>query len=642
MAVTKSRAQRPMPSRRTVIQGSGAASLLGFLGCRPAAGPQTPAGARAGLGFRPIPTSHADTVVVPSGYRFQVVSAWGDPVVARAHVAFDPAADAAAQALAAGMGCDGMAYFPLPRGSEGANHGLLAVNYEYTDDGLLHPNGMDPWTADKAAKSKAAHGVGILEVARDGGGWQVVQGSQYGRRITADTAIEILGPAAGHPWMRTADDRKGRTVRGTFGNCACGKTPWGTYLTCEENVAPYFVNDSGALPRLQQRYGVGPSKDAWGFRWEDFDPRFDAGRYPTEPNRHGWVVEIDPYTPGSTPVKRTALGRMSHEGATVTLARDGRVVVYMGDDDFRSKFEHIYKFVSNRPYRRDDPVAETWGLLDDGTLYAARFDPDGTGWWLPLRVGEPGLDAEHGFPTQAEVVIDARTAADIAGATYMDRPEWIAVHPKTGEVFCSLTKNSLRGAGKPFGAAVPLGADAANPRAPNSMGHIIRWAEQDQDAGATKFSWNIFLLAGDPALPDPLKRGNVRGAVAFSMPDGLVFDHRGMLWICTDASAKDMATPEWGNIGNNQLLAADPATGEVKRFLTGPVGCEITGVTFVADGTTMFVNIQHPGEAPIPHPARNDPAQPKAHSSWPDGDAGTRPRSATIAISREDGGVIGA
>jgi secreted PhoX family phosphatase len=637
----KARGQRPTPSRRTVIQGTGAAALLGFLGCRPPPSPKNPADARArGMRFAPVPPSHADEVVVPAGYRYQVLSAWGDPVAAGA-AAFDPGADAAAQARAAGMGCDGMAFFPLPRGSTGAQHGLLAVNYEYTDDGLLHPNGMEPWTADKAAKSKAAHGVGVLEVARDAGGWRLVPGSAYGRRITADTLIAVSGPAAGHPWMRTADDRGGRTVHGTFGNCACGKTPWGTYLTCEENTAPYFINDAGEVPRLHQRYGVGPSKDAWAFRWEEFDPRFDAARYPNEPNRFGWVVEVDPYDPRATPMKRTALGRFSHEGATVTLARDGRVVVYMGDDDFRTKFEHIYKFVSRRPYRAGSSAAYCRELLDDGTLYAARFDADGRGWWLPLSVGEPGLDAAHGFPTQAEVVIDARTAADIVGATYMDRPEWIAVHPETGDVFCSLTNNSLRGSGKPFGAAIPLGADGANPRAPNSMGHIIRWAELDRDAGATQFTWSLFLLAGDPTLPDPLKRGNVRGAVAFSMPDGLVFDERGVLWICTDASAKDMATPDWANIGNNQLLAADPTTGEVKRFLTGPVGCEITGVTFAPGGTTMFVNIQHPGEPPIAHPARNDPSMPKALSSWPDGAAGTRPRSATIVISREDGGVIG-
>ena len=315
--------------------------------------------------------------------------------------------------------------------------------------------------------------------------------------------------------------------------------------------------------------------------------------------------------PKAAPVKRTALGRMAHEGATVTLARDGRVVVYMGDDDFRSKFEHIYKFVSRRPYVPGSGAAANRDLLDDGTLYVARFDAGGAGDWLPLRAGEGVLDAAHGFPSQAEVVIDARTAADLVGGTYMDRPEWIAVHPQSKEVYCTLTNNSLRGKGKPPGGDAPLGADAANPRAPNAMGHIIRWREQDGDAAATQFSWDIFLLAGDPASPDPQKRGNVAGGVAFAQPDGIVFDERGVLWIQTDASAQNMAGADWDRIGNNQMLAADTRTGEVRRFLTGPVGCEITGVTFAPGMRALFVNIQHPGESsavPV-RPQRPEPTQ---------------------------------
>ena len=632
-------------SRRTVVQAAAAASatsLLGFLGCNKAAPPPARPGdapAEPALGFAAVPPSRADAVVVPRGYRHQVLSAWGDPVVAGAG-AFTPDADAAAQAAAAGMGHDGMAFFPLPLSPSGAQRGLLAVNYEYTDDGLLHPNGMEPWTADKVAKSKAAHGVGIIEIAADNGSWRVVPDSLFGRRITADTPIALAGPAVGHEWMKTADDREGRTVRGTFSNCAFGKTPWGTYLTCEENVAAYFVKDTGDITRHQQRYGVGPSKDAWGFRWEEFDPRFDAARHPNEPNRHGWVVEIDPMDPKSTPVKRTALGRMSHEGATVTLARDGRVVVYMGDDDYRSKFEHIYKFVSRRAYVPGTGAAANRDLLDDGTLYVARFDAGGGGVWLPLRPGEGVLDAPHGFPSQAEVVIDARTAADLAGGTFMDRPEWIAIHPQSKDVYCSLTANSMRGKGKPVGGAALLGADAANPRAPNVMGHIIRWREHDGDAAATRFSWDIFLLAGDPKSTDPLKQGNVAGGVAFAQPDGLVFDDRGGLWIATDASSFSMAGRDWDGIGNNQLLAADTRTGEVRRFLTGPIGCEITGVTFAPGMRALFVNIQHPGE-PVGLQSRTHPNSPKAVSSWPDGDAGTRPRSATIVITRDDGGVIG-
>lgn len=352
-------------------------------------------------------------------------------------------------------------------------------------------------------------------------------------------------------------------------------------------------------------------------------------------------MEFDPYDPKSVPVKHTAMGRMAHEGAVLSLAPDGRVVYYMGDDDYRSKFEHIYKFVSKRPWVKGAGYAENQDILDEGTLYAARFHADGTGEWLELTQGRNGLTPERGFASQAEVVINARAAADVVGATYMDRPEWIAVHPRTREVYVSLSNNTARGKGKPLQQKDPLGADAANPRAPNLMGHIVRWREENGDPTATRFTWDVFLLAGDPAHPDPLKRGNVPGGVAFAQPDGLYIDRRGVLWIQTDSSAQLMASKDWENIGNNQMLAADPRTGEVRRFLTGPVGCEITGITFTPDQRTLFVNIQHPGEAPLPHPGRNDPKKPKAISAWPDGEKGGRPRSATIAIRRADGGIVG-
>jgi secreted PhoX family phosphatase len=332
---------------------------------------------------------------------------------------------------------------------------------------------------------------------------------------------------------------------------------------------------------------------------------------------------------------------MAHEGATVVVAPDKRVVIYMGDDDFRSKYEHIYKFVSRKPWVEGGGPKENEGILDDGTLYAARFDADGTGRWLELTPGMNGLTAEAGFPTLAEILINTRTAGDKAGATYMDRPEWIAVHPTTGEVYCTLTNNTARGAFSPSQQPEPLPADAANPRAPNLMGHIIRWREEAKDPAATRFSWDVFLLAGDPTDVDAVNRGNVPGGVAFAEPDGLAFDKRGRLWILTDSSAQNMARPQWDHIGNNQMLVADPASKTVRRFLTGPVGCEITGFQLTPDQRTLFVNIQHPGEAPRPHPGRNDPAKPKANSSWPDGDQGQRPRSATIAIQRKDGGIVG-
>jgi len=625
--------------RRELLGGSLGAAALGFLnGCG-----LTP-GAQQGplIGFASIPVSRADTVVVPEGYTWQVVNAWGDPIMAGApSFKNDASQSAAEQAMQSGMFHDGMHFFPLPKGSSSSTHALIGINYEYTDDNLLTTDGMANWSAEKVQKSKNAHGLGVYEARLEGGRWRTVADSRYGRRITADTPFLVKGPAAGHALMRTAEDPSGTRVRGTFQNCANGYTPWGTYLSCEENVTAYFVNDSGNIARLQDRYGVPTTKDSWGFRWHEFDERFDAAKHPNEPNRFGWVVEFDPYDPKSEPVKHTAMGRMAHEGAALSVANDGRVVYYMGDDDYRSKFEHIYKFVSQRPYKKGGSYAENSSVLDEGTLYAGKFNADGSGEWIELVHGRNGLTADGGFPSQAEVVIDARTAGDVVGATYMDRPEWIAVHPRSKEVYVTLSNNSSRGKGKPLHQSEPLGADAANPRAPNIMGHIVRWRETGGDPAATTFKWDVFLQAGEPTHNDPLKRGNVKGGVAFAQPDGCYIDPRGVLWIQTDSSAQSMATADWARLGNNQMVAADPSTGEVRRFLTGPVGCEVTAVQFTPDLRTMFINIQHPGEAPLAHPGRNDPSKPKAISSWPDGESGGRPRSATIAIRRKDGGLIG-
>ena len=627
-------------TRRDLLRGSLGLAAAAFLnGC------ESIQGAFGGgplIGFTPVPISKADTVVVPQEYTWHVVNAWGDPIMAGApDFKPDASQSAAEQATQSGMFHDGMHYFPLPKGSNSSTRGLVGINYEYTDDNLLSTDGMLTWNAEKVQKSKNAHGLGVFEIQSDGTRWRTVRDSKYGRRITADTPFRIKGPAAGHPLMRTAQDPTGTIVKGTFQNCANGYTPWGTYLSCEENFTAYFVNDSGSIPRLQDRYGIPTTKDSWGFRWHEFDERFDAVKHPNEANRFGWVVEFDPFDPKSEPVKHTAMGRMAHEGAALSTASDGRVVYYMGDDDYRSRFEHIYKFVSARPWVPEGGYAANQNILDEGTLYAAKFNADGSGEWIELTQGKNGLTAERGFPTQGHVVIDARTAGDVAGATYMDRPEWLAVHPKTKEVYVTLSNNTSRGKGRPLHQKDPLGADAANPRAPNLMGHIVRWREADGDPKSLRFQWDVFLQAGDPSHADPVKRGNVKGAVAFAQPDGCHIDQRGVLWIQTDSSAQNMVTADWANIGNNQMVAADPSTGEVRRFLTGPIGCEITAVQFTPDMRTMFVNIQHPGEAPLPHPGRNDPKKPKAISSWPDGDKGGRPRSATIAIRRKDGGTVG-
>ena len=582
------------------------------------------AGGAGGAGS--IPVSTDDLVRVPPGHSVQLLFAWGDPVSDGPAFRADAGNSAADQAQQAGMHHDGLAFFPfVVDGRVSSTHGLLCVNHEYTDEGLLHPDGMASWTAEKMFKSQNAHGVSVVEVRRAGKGWEVVRPSAYARRITARTPIRIAGPAASSPALRTRDDRRGNVVFGTIGNCAMGVTPWGTYLTCEENFSGYF-NGTAEPTAAERRYGI--RRGGYGYRWHEHDGRFDVATEPNEPNRFGWVVEIDPRDPRKPPVKRTALGRFKHEGATVTLTRDRRVAVYMGDDE---AFEYIYKFVSRDAW--GGTAASGANLLDHGTLYVARFLPEGKGEWVELTHGKNGLDDGAGFAEQADVLVQARLAADRVGATKMDRPEQIAVDPRNGEVYCSLTRNDRRDASD---------ADAANPRAPNPFGHIVRWREADGDAAAVAFAWDIFLLGGDPAHPDDVKRGTMRGD-AFANPDGLWFDPDGRLWVQTDVSPSSLNRGEFAAFGNNQMLLADTVTGEVRRFLTGPRGCEITGIARSPDGRNLFVNIQHPGEIPG---SRSDPARPTSVSSWPAGQfpalpAG-RPRSATVVITRDDGGVVGA
>ena len=611
-------------SRRQVLQGATLLPLLGLpLGCA------TP-GMRADtgeIGFSSISGSREDRVRVPAGYSANVIYRWGDPVGSAAGMpAFktDGSNTAAEQALQAGMHHDGIEYFAMPYGSQSSARGLLVMNHEYTDDGLLHGDGFNNWSAEKVRKSQNAHGVSVIEVENRAGQWSVVRPSRYARRITAQTPMRIAGPAAGHASLKTAADPAGTEVLGTINNCASGYTPWGTYLTCEENWNGYFVN-AGTIPPEQRRYGV--TEKGAGYRWHEFDQRFDAAANPNEPNRFGWVVEIDPFEPASQPVKRTALGRVKHEGAALALTADNRVVFYMGDDQ---QFEYIYKFVSRDPYNKTDRAANR-DLLDHGTLYVAKFNADGSGEWLALVHGSNGLTAENGFVSQADILIKTRQAGDRAGATKMDRPEWTTVNPRDKSVYCTLTNNSARG------AKDQPATDAANPRANNTFGHIIRWHERDSDAAALAFKWDIFVLAGDPLLADANKQGNIKGDV-FGSPDGLWFDPAGRLWIQTDVSTSVLNRGDYAGVGNNQMLCADPATGRIRRFLTGPKGCEITGITMTPDGASMFINIQHPGETAS---ERSDPAQPLAVSSWPDGEAAGRPRSSTIVIRRDDGGIVG-
>jgi secreted PhoX family phosphatase len=617
------------PARRTVLRGGLGLAATGLLA--PLASMSALSGcATAGLGgpllgFKSVPVGTADALVVPEGYSTQVIAAWGEPCgLSGENAAFQWNAGntAAQQETQMGMHHDGIHFFAHPV-TPGSTAGLLVMNHEYTDDGLLHADGMKTWTAEKVRKAQAAHGVAVIEVEQKAGLWEVVRPSPWARRITAYTPMQVSGPAAGHAMLQTRADATGRRVLGTLNNCASGITPWGTYLTCEENFINYFKGPD-APDAHHTRWGLRKGEPA-GYRWHEFDERFDASKHANEPNRFGWVVEIDPYDASSTPMKRTALGRAAHEGATVTVTKDGRAVVYMGED---ARFEYIYKFVSRDRVRPGGAKANA-ELLDHGTLYVARFDANGRGAWIPLTQGQGPLTAANGFANQGDVLIKSRQASDLLGATKMDRPEWIDVD-RDGWVYCTLTNNTNRGQPN------QPGVDAANPRANNTMGHIIRWKE-DGDFDAVAFQWNHFVLAGDKSNERGEAKGDVKGD-AFGCPDGLWVDGRGVLWVQTDISTSAMGRGDYARLGNNCLLAADPKTGEVRRFLVGPAGCEVTGATATPDGRTLFINIQHPGETPS---ERSDPENPRRISNWPDFRPTGRPRSATVVIRKNDGGPVG-
>lgn len=629
-------------TRRQLIKGGLSSAAMTFLGCAESIDEKKvkidPDRSVFPFGFASVPVAEDDNVRIPQGYEAEVLIAWGDPIAAGARFNRDGSNSAADQILQCGMHHDGMEYFPLPVGSHESNFGLLCINNEYLDEGLLHTDGFANWSIEKVRKSQAAVGVTIVCVRNNRRRWEVVRPSSYARRITANTPIRISGPAAGDVWLKTSSDPSGRMAFGTLANCACGQTPWGTYLTCEENWHGYFAHTGATkttdpIPSDYQRYRVGlPAFDlidrlrgyGFGSRWFEFDRRFDTAYEPHEPNRFGWVVEIDPYDSKAMPVKRTALGRLKHESATVTLSLNGQVVVYTGDDE---QFEYIYKFVSDGKFNLKSREANR-DLLDHGTLYVAKFNDDGSGSWLPLVYGLRGLVESNGFKNQAEVLIKTRQAADQAGATKMDRPEWIAINPQNQDVFCTLTNNAYRGRKSKI--------DAANPRVKNIYGHILRWREANNNSGATEFNWDIFVLCGDPSQSDADNKGNIKGDI-FCCPDGLRFDDRGLLWIATDLSTNALNKGAYKNFGNNQLLVADVNSGTIKRFLTGPKGCEVTGMRLTPDLKTLFVNIQHPGEL---GKSRSDPNNPTAISAWPDGERGGRPRSATLAIRKSHGGVI--
>ena len=684
------------PSRRRLLLGGLGAAAVPFLGGLAGCGSDddvAPASPLVGtpaermFGFSAVPVSTADGVSVPDGYVATAFLPWGEPIDALAPAWKPDASNTAAdQEQQIGDNHDGMWFFGFNAVGNAygdrSDEGLLVMNHEYVNPEYLYAiepgtdpaDWMAPFTLEKARKAQAAHGVSVLHVRRAAdGSWNHVKSSPYNRRIHGNTPMTIQGPAAGHPLMRTAADPSGTEVLGTLNNCANGWTPWGTYLTCEENwngyfgaptsgatIGPDYQDQKAEILGGQSRYGI--SKEGFGYRWHTVDARFDADVNPNEPHRFGWVVEIDPFAPASKPVKRTAMGRFKHENAELVVAPNGKVVVYMGDDE---RNEYIYKFVSSGSFDKANPTsAANRRLLEDGTLYVARFeagatagDKMGTGVWIALTQGQNGLTTANGFATQADVLIKTRQAADRVAATMMDRPEWIAANTKkAGEVYITLTNNNRRGTttassnkvdGTTSAGSARPPVDEANPRTNNLWGHILRWNEAGGDATALTFTWDIFVLAGQPTVTgERAPSANITADNLFNSPDGLAFDSFGRMWIQTDGSFSNSG--DYVNMGNNQMLAADPQTKEIRRFLVGPSGCEITGVTWTPDRKTMFINVQHPGEVGS-HPRR--PAEyasggdnwlarnPTSFSQWPT--AGARPRSATVVVRRSDGGVIG-
>lgn len=594
-------------SRRTLLKGS-VAGAASFMMSNPVLAAMAASSSR--LAFEPVAANGLDTVTVPKGYSWHVVGSWGDPLWSEgAEFDHETRGTAASQMLSMGDNTDGMAVFVRNGRS------IMAQNNEYVNRNIIYGNRETelPENADDVNKGKAGHGVSVFEIAQTDGEWKIVKDSEYNRRITADTEMELTGPAAGHDLLKTAADPSGTKSLGTWNNCGNGRTPWGTYLTCEENFNGYFSSSDEAMeiPAEMQRYGIA-HKD-WGYAWATADERFDIAKHPNEVNRAGYIVEIDPMDPASTPKKRTALGRFKHENAELVVANNGHVVVYMGDDE---RGEFLYKFVSAQPMTAG---GDNSNLLEEGSLYVAKFNEDGKGQWLALTPETTGM------ASQAEVCIHTRQAASAVGATTMDRPEWVAANPKSVEAYCCLTNNKNRGI-KPNAGGDETPVGGPNPREGNLYGQIVRWMPDSSDHMSETFAWDLFVIAGNPTAHTDARKGseNVTADNMFNSPDGLAFDSNGLLWIQTDGKYSN--ADDFAGQGNNQMLVADPVSGEIKRFLVGPKECEVTGITWSADRRTVFVGIQHPGE--------------KGDSHFPGG-GDTVPRSSIIAINREDGARIG-
>lgn len=604
-------------SRRGFMGGLAGVYGLAAVGCT-----TTSLGTDAGLGasafaFPEINRGLDETYHIASDHRADLVIRWGDPLF-KDSPAFDPYNQTArAQRRQFGYNNDYIGFVSL-----GDDRGLLCINHEYTSTNLMFPDVAgtypDSITLQHCQVELAAHGGTILEIEQTEEGWKPVIGSKYNRRVTGDTTPMVLtGPAAGHKRLQTSEDPSGILVAGTINNCAGGITPWGTYLMAEENFNGCFL---GELPENHpetanhKRYGV-PS--GW-YQWGRHIDRYNVSKEPNEPNRYGWVVEVDPMEPRSTPKKRTALGRFKHEGAESVIAPDGRLVIYMGDDQ---RFDYLYKFVSTNKVDMVNKAANR-NLLDNGTLYVAKFFDTGVVEWMPLIHGQGPLTRENGFETQADVMIETRRAADLLEATPMDRPEDVEPDAETGRVWVMLTNNTKRKADN---------LNAANPRANNAFGHIIEVTEPDRDFTSTTSKWEILVKCGDPSVADigatwnPLTTENGW----LGSPDNCALDPSGRLWIATDGNEKTGAAD-----GIWALDTDGPARGTGRAFFRAPIGAEVCGPRFTDDGMTLFVAVQHPGDG-------DDRSFEAPGTRWPDFEPKMPPRPSVMAIRNKSGKAVG-
>jgi secreted PhoX family phosphatase len=625
-------------SRRGFLKGSLAVSAIAATVSPMALMLADEARAASGSAFKfdEVEAGVDDKHHIAAGYDAEILLRWGDPIFADAPE-FDPTKQSAeAQARQFGYNNDYVGFIPIDGSSE---HGLLVVNHEYTNPHLMFPGVVTiveaegkkvievaPLTRDKVDIEMAAHGGTIVEIRKEGGKWQVARDGARNRRITAATEMVLTGPAAGHDRLKTSADATGTKVLGTVNNCAGGVTPWGTYIMAEENFHGYFMGElTSGHPEAANYERVGVPEGS--YNWGEFYDRFDISKEPNEPNRFGWIVEVDVEDPASLPKKRTALGRFKHEGAESIVAANGKVVFYLGDDE---RFDYVYKFITEGTFNPNDRAANM-DLLDAGTLYVAKFAEDGTMDWLPMVFGQGPLTVENGFSSQADVVIETRRAADLLGATKMDRPEDIQPNGANGKVYVMLTNNTRRKDDQ---------VDAANPRAKNAFGHIIEIAEDAGDFTATKGRWEVLLKCGDPSVAEVGASFSTATTANgwFGMPDNCAIDAAGRLWVSTDGNSPS-ATGRTDGLWAVDTEGAARATS--KLFFRVPVGAEMCGPLFTPDDQTAFVAVQHPGDGGDDWEGfgrlsyYEDPS-----TRWPDFKPEMPVRPSVVAITKQGGGKI--